>query len=119
MVMLMMMNISTVPLSVTWSWSVAAHQTTTTMASPTKQARPTYDSVTVSLPPNRSYPIVFAPISRLGEALEKDRIGASASTKRAALVSNTVVGRLRHKEEALKALKEAGWDVSYIEIEDG
>lgn len=90
--------------------------------SPTKQpkvdALSEWESVNIALPDNRSYPIVFASISDLGRALNAAGL-AKSSSRRAALVSNSVVGKLKHKDEALQALKEAGWDVAYLEIEDG
>jgi len=90
---------------------------------PSKAARvdgaadsPALESVTVALGDGRSYPIVFAPVGELARALEAAGV---RGTKRAALVSNTVVGALKHRADAERSLRDAGWDVTYVEIPDG
>ena len=65
---------------------------------------------------SRSYPIVFSPIASLGDALEDFHF---AKTSKCVLVSNDVVGKTKHKQVAIDALKNAGWNVSYVEFPDG
>lgn len=77
-----------------------------------------WDSVVVRLPHGRTCPIVFAEVSKLGEALAANGL-ASTGKRRAALVSNSLVGKLKHRAEAEEALRAGGWDVVYVEIPDG
>jgi len=76
------------------------------------------DAVTIALADHRSYPVVFAAVADLGRVLEECGL-RSSSSKRAALVSNSVVGKLPHRAAAEDALRQAGWDVTYVEILDG
>jgi len=64
----------------------------------------------------RSYPIVFDAISSLGAHLKQHKLTGG----RAILVSNSVVGKLPHKQAALEALEHCGFtSVAYVEIPDG
>jgi 3-dehydroquinate synthase len=73
--------------------------------------------VLIKLDGNRSYPIVFSSISNLGQVLLSNNV--ASTNKKAVLVSNSLVGKLKHTSEALNSLKNSGWDVKYIEIPDG
>jgi len=74
------------------------------------------EDVRVELGEARSYPIVFSPISSLGAALEDFNFSKGS---KCVLVSNDVVGKTRHKQIAMDSLKNAGWNVSYVEFPDG
>jgi len=74
------------------------------------------EDVRVNLGDSRSYNIVFSPISSLAAALEEAGFPANG---KCVLVSNNVVGTTKHKQVAFDSLKNAGWNVSYIEFPDG
>ena len=74
------------------------------------------EDVRVELGDSRSYNIVFSPISSLAAALED---AGFSSKGKCVLVSNSVVGKTKHKQIAFDSLKSAGWNVSYIEFPDG
>jgi len=74
------------------------------------------EDVRVELGDARSYPIVFSPVASLAAALED--FGFSSKGK-CVLVSNDLVGKTKHKQVALESLKNAGWNVSYVEFPDG
>jgi len=61
----------------------------------------------------RSYPIVFEPLSALGDQLAKLR-----KVGRCVVVSNDIVGPL-YAEKVLASLERAGWKPEYVELRDG
>ena len=69
----------------------------------------------VDLGPDRSYPIVFAPLSFVGASLTQ-AMGGNAH--KCVLVSNDVVGPL-YRAKVESSLNEAGWTVAHCEIKDG
>lgn len=73
------------------------------------------EDVRVELGDERSYPVVFSSISSIAQCLEE--IGLKPGN--CVLVSNSVVGKTQHKDTALQALKQGGWEVSYVEFIDG
>lgn len=72
------------------------------------------ECVTVELG-DRSYPIVFDALSRLGSSLLSARGG---SPGKCVLVTNDVVGPL-HGAAARESLAAAGWAPEYVELPDG
>lgn len=75
--------------------------------------------VTVDLPYGRNYSVVIT--NRGTECVPGliEKHVANVSAKKCVVVSNSVVGKLPLRETLMKALAEANWSASYLEIPDG